>query len=123
MNRYLRLINIAVAICAFATGGAAQRDSDRVVVAWSDASRPGIIDLKSNLGAVTVTASSVRDVIIEAKTAPQDATGERRGARGRRGGRGGRRGSETNQSQADGLVRLPQPVGLDVHEQNNVMSI
>jgi hypothetical protein len=80
-----------------------QDNPDRLTVQFSDPSRPGTLKASLLLGAITVKASSARDVIVV--THPRNLI------------------RRDQPAASSGLRRLGQPAGLTVEEENNVMSI
>jgi hypothetical protein len=83
----------------------AQSDGERVSVAFSDPSRPGLLRVDLLNGAISVKAYNGRDVIIEA----QPRSGQ---------------SSSSSTTNTSGLHRLSgAAAGLHVEEQNNVMTV
>ena len=81
----------------------AQSNGDRINVAFSDASRPGLLQVDLLNGAISVTAYNGRDVIVEAQ--PRDR-------------------ESSPPASASGLRRLQtSTTGLRIEEQNNVMTV
>jgi DUF4097 and DUF4098 domain-containing protein YvlB len=89
---------------AFACGAMAQEASgDKVSVAFSDPSRPGLVKVSLIHGSITITGYNGKEVVIEARN---------------------RTSSRRSKSAPDGLKRIDlRNSGLTVEEQNNVMSI
>ena len=83
----------------------AQSDANRLTVPFSDPSRPGTVNVSLFNGAITVRASTGRDVIVT--TRDERVTNSR----------------EQPSGKGTGLRRLSQPAGLSVTEENNVMTI
>jgi hypothetical protein len=88
----------------------AQGDTNRVSMPFSDPSRPGTVRVNLFQGSIKVTASTGREVVVTT-----DETIVTR--------RDGREAVVPPRPEAIGLRRLTQPSGLQITEENNVMSI
>lgn len=88
----------------------AQNDGNRVVVPFSDPSRPGAVRVNLLQGSITVTPSTGKDVVVIADDTIVTT-------------RDGREVSVPQRPETAGLRRLTQRSGLKIEEQNNVMSI
>lgn len=106
MRSFPRCIAVALLAAAAALPAPAQEvlGPERIVVPWSDPSKPGTIEVGLVNGGITVEAYSGKEVIVE--------------ARGRR--EGASRAGETK----NGMRRIPNvSLGLTVEEERNELSI
>jgi hypothetical protein len=101
---------IAGAVVASNTFVHAQGDGNRVTVPFSDPSRPGLVRLNMFRGSIRVTATTGREVVV----VTDDTVVTRRD---------GREVSVPPKPETVGLRRLTQPSGLQIVEENNVVSI
>jgi hypothetical protein len=93
---------------------AGEAGSERVVVPWSDPSRPGTLRVSLLNGHIVVRGYDGKDVIVEARTEDDDDKDKERSSRRRR-------GSEDPDA---GLRRITNVAsGLTVEEENNEMRI
>ena len=90
-----------------ATASAQQQNPDQVTVAFSDASRPGLIDVSLVQGSITVRGTNRKDVLVTAK--PETDDGERR--------------SRRYDPDAEGLRRIPQTAGFRITEEANRVKV
>ena len=103
-------MNNKIAILFLCVGGLFAQDSpEKATVPLRDPSRPARIRVHLMSGGITVKGADIKDVLVEAHS------------RGDREGRRGRRSSD----RADGMQRLELPgnAGLDVTEEDNVVTI
>src|SRR5262245_40921563 len=85
-----------------------QTEPNRLTVPFSDPSRPGTVKVNVLEGNITVKGANRRDVSV---TRDGSETS------------GGVRGNVRNREDTSGLRRLGQPAGLNVEEDNNVISM
>src|SRR4051812_30036421 len=103
MKRVLPIIVLIASLFAIVPAQA-QDSGDRLVVNFSDPSRPGLLRVNFINGSISVKTHSGKDVIIEGKSA----------------GNRDRRPSTT----PDGLRRIDtNATGITVEEENNVMAV
>ena len=108
MLRRIPPVVVAVVICgapALAQPPAAQPESERVTVAFSDASRPGTLEVELVEGSITVRGEDRKDVAIDARREPEKPSLRQR------------------DGTPLGLRRLTQLGGFEVEEQNNKITI
>jgi DUF4097 and DUF4098 domain-containing protein YvlB len=97
--RRIEFVLVLAALPVFAQGG-----PERVTVPFSDPARPGMVRAEILNGSITVKAHNGKDVIILAQTAERKSRRER--------------------DESEGLKRITiGTAGLEVEEQNNVMTI
>jgi hypothetical protein len=105
MNRKLLVGVLAGALVAGAASVAtAQESPERVVVAFSDPSRPGTLRVHLQSGSITVKASADKQAVIEARSLGEEPR-------------------ERDVPDASGLRRLPQRANITVEEEDNVLSV
>jgi hypothetical protein len=138
-----RILAGSVAVCTLLTLGrvadaqpAAGQNQNRtlsqnqqVTVPFSDPSRPGTVKVSLLSGSITVRAGSGRDVIVDTspRRDPDDAREqererERQEREREREERNRARGRDDEPSTA-GLRRLTQPVGVNITEENNTVTV
>jgi hypothetical protein len=113
MNLPSRILICAAAL-ALCAGATAAEPPDRITVAFSDPSRPGLLHVGLVTGNIVVKGANVKDVTVA--THP----------RGAGGGRLHGPAPDADHDPEDlppGLHRLPQQPSISVEEQNNRMSI
>jgi hypothetical protein len=94
-----------VAACVAGSGAlGAQGQAERVTVAFSDPSRPGMLQVQMMDGSITIRGADRRDVLIEAAPGKEESAS---------------RGDQA----ASGLRRLTQRGGFSVDEQGNTMRL
>jgi hypothetical protein len=97
------LIGLIAALALITPHAQAQDNSERVVVNFSDPSRPGLLRVSMINGGISVRSHSGREVIVETRGVPR-----------------GRRPAVTS----DGLRRIDNgALGLNIEEENNVMVV
>src|ERR1700693_5025030 len=97
MKPTLALVGLTLSVCALA--GA--QEGNRVTVPARNTSHPRVVNATTHNGSITVKTYNGKEVIVEAPS------GERRGRPDR----------------VDGMRRLDVPRGLDVEEDDNVITI
>ncbi len=113
MNLPARML-IGAATLALCAGATAPPPTDRITVAFSDPSRPGLLHVGLVTGNIVVKGDNVKDVTVT--THPRGAGGGRP--------HGPRFDPDHDSEDAPpGLHRLPQQPSISVEEQNNRMSI
>ncbi len=123
-----------MAMCTLLTlggvAGAQQTASNNqaVTVPFSDPGRPGIVKVNVVRGSITVKAGPGRDVIVTSGAADRDDDDSRDDARDRvrprpRPRRQGQSGPDADEPSTAGMRRLTKPVGVDIDEENNTISI
>ena len=98
------LLALASLVLALGSPGSAQDTGERVVVPARNTSRPRKLDVNLMHGSITVKAYSGKEVIVEAA-----------------GGRARQR--DRNPATVDGLKRIDMPRGLNVEEQDNLITV
>lgn len=93
MNHARSLLMLAAAAVCYAQSD----DVDRLVVPFSDASRPRIVRVNLLNGSITVKGADIKDVIVESKIDSRPAP--------------------------EGMRRIPMRSGLQAEEENNVVRI
>jgi hypothetical protein len=127
--KLLPRILLSAAILAVCAGATTPNTPERITVAFSDPSRPGLLHVGLVTGNITVKGGNVKDVTVETHT---HARGERWRGRGRNPSTGPSPTPRPSPSfgpdhdpdeTPPGLHRLPQQPSISVEEQNNRMSI
>jgi hypothetical protein len=117
MRTVLPLLTLA-AICAGPIRVAqTQQNPQQVTVPLSDPSRPATLSVNLMWGGVTISGTSRKDVLIEARSSDETRGRGRFGPDPRPFGRG--RGRDDGDGDITGLRRLTQPGGFEVEEHNN----
>jgi hypothetical protein len=118
------------ALCALLTIGriasgqpAAPASGNQVTVPFSDPSRPGTVKVNVLSGSISVKVGSGRDVIVNT-TPARDADDDREREREReREARRNRNRPGADDPSSAGMRRLTQPAGVNIEEENNVVSV
>lgn len=94
-------------------------NNNRVTVPFTDAARPGTVKVNVLSGSISVKTGTGRDVVVttSASSRDRDRNDDRDQSRGRRGNGNGGNDNTT------GLRRLTQPAGVNIEQENNVVSI
>lgn len=116
----------SAALCALLTIGriagaqpaATTSNNNRVTVPFTDASRPGTVKVNVLSGSISVKVGTSRDVVVTTSSRERDRDDDRDRSRGRRNGNSNNNGNDTA-----GLRRLTQPAGVNIEQENNVVSI
>jgi DUF4097 and DUF4098 domain-containing protein YvlB len=105
-------MNKAILILCFSAGMLLAQDGEKVAVPLHDPSRPATVQIHLLQGGITVRGADIKDVEVETRA----SGGERRRGRHER---------PTDTARADGLKKLELPgnSGLDVVEDNNLVTI
>ncbi|MEQ1909951.1 MAG: DUF4097 family beta strand repeat-containing protein [Vicinamibacterales bacterium] len=112
-------------LCALLTiGGIAgaqpappRSNNNQVTVPFTDAARPGTVKVNVLSGSISVKTGTGRDVVVTTSASSRDRDDDRDRSRGRRGSGNGANDNTT------GLRRLTQPAGVNIEQENNVVSI
>jgi hypothetical protein len=114
-----------VAVCTLLTLGGtiarAQTAPNQVTIPFTDPSRPGTLKVNMMSGSINVRVGSGRDVVVNtvSEREPDDVRDrERERDRERSRARG-----RTTDDPAAGLRRLTQPAGVNIEEENNIVSV
>ena len=99
---------------------------NQVTVPFSDPSRPGTVKVNVLTGSITVRVGSGRDVIVNTVDDGRDRDDDKERERERERNRAQSRPGSASASSDDrtaGLKRLTQPSGVNITEENNLVSI
>jgi hypothetical protein len=104
------------ALLTISSVAAAQTSPSQVTVPFSDPSRPGTVKVNILSGGISVRVGPGRDVIVTTTPAEHDAARER--------SRDQNRSRDTGADDpAAGLHRLTPPAGVNIEEENNIVTI
>jgi hypothetical protein len=102
ISRILSVISVVAALAVSSPAVRAQQSDEQITVSFSDPSRPGLVEVGSLSGGMTIKGSNRKDVLVIAR------------ARG---------GERSRPDASSGLRRLNQVAGFTVEEERNVMQI
>jgi hypothetical protein len=110
MTKFSAILIVGAAMLAGTIAAAQENSSDRMTVAWSDPSRPGLLKVDVFSGAVSVKAYGGKDVIIQSRSGKALNAGIR---------------NRPQPPETAGLRRIDSGTGpgLHIEEEKNVMTI
>ncbi len=123
MTRYMWICGVVTSVLlALGPGASAQTTGDnRVTVPLSDPSRPASVRVRLLTGSITVRPGSGRDILVT--SGPGAETDDDRRDRAREREKEKEKEKDRDEPSTEGLRRLTQPRGVEIREENNVVSV
>ena len=94
--------------------------NNQVTVPFTDPARPGTVKVNVLTGSISVKTGTGRDVVVTTSARDRDRDDDRDRSRSRR---GNSNSNGNNDNSTAGLRRLTQPAGVNIEQENNVVSI